>query len=349
MSTFSSPLIGTGETQSDAPAKSGFDDTKETTDGGEEKKTDDAAKKWISRIEKCKRVRKDMVYAWSDSVDYRRGKPFSEYDDEDRINVNIDWSMTKGKHAQLYSQTPQVYLTAKQKKFEPAVPVFTKQLNETLDEASVGAAMDETIIDCINASGFGISLVGYEALTQPKQVPSQEISKLPLHQLIAMKAGLMKVPMETINEKVSERYYIHRLSPSDFLWPIEFMGSNFDDADWLGHSGRMLWSEAKRRFKLKDEEKEKLVGAQSREENLRQDDDKSHAYEGVVEFDELFYWCHRFDPECKNFKQIGHVVFVKGKGEPVVGPGPWDGQRFDEQSKQYIGACQFPLRVLTLT
>ena len=349
MSVFTTPLIGTGETQSDAPAKSGFDDQRDAPEGGSEKKTDNSSSKWMARIEKCKRVRKDMIYAWSDSVDYRRGKPFSEYDDEDRVNVNIDWSMTKGKHAQLYSQTPQVYLTAKQKKFEPAVPVFSKQLNDTLDQASIGSAMDETILDAINASGFGISLAGYEALTQPKEVPSQEINNLPLPKLIAIKAGLMKMPMETIQEKVSERYYISRLSPSDFLWPIEFMGSNFDDADWVGRSGRMLWSEAKRRFKLKDEEKEELVGAQSREENLRQDDDKSHAYEGVVEFDELFYWCYRFDPECKYFEQIGHVVFVKGKKSPVIGPGPWEGQRLDEQSKKFIGACKFPLRVLTLT
>ena len=103
----------------------------------------------MARIDRCKRVRKNLVKPWSDNVDYRRGTPFTEYDDEDRINVNIDWSMTKAKHAQLYSQTPQVYLSPKQKKYEQAVEVFSKQLKNTLDEANVGAAMDESILDAM--------------------------------------------------------------------------------------------------------------------------------------------------------------------------------------------------------
>jgi len=335
----------------DTPAKDGFGEGPKpgSPDSNKETSGEDSAKKWMTRIDRCKRVRRDLVKTWSDNVDYRRGKPFTEYDDQDRINVNIDWAMTKAKHAQLYSQTPKVYLTAKQKQFDPAVPVFGKQLNDTLDSANMGSAMDECILDAINASGVGVLLTGYEALTQPKQIPSKEIENLPLPQLLMMKAGLMKVPMETVDEKVSERYYIRRLSPSDFLWPVEFTGSNFDDADWLGHSGKMLWADAQRLFNLDEEDKEKILGERGKEDNLRRDTEKEYGDEAVVDYDEVFYWCHRFDPEEKYFKKIGRVVFVKGKTEPVIPPGPWEGQRFDEQSKKYVGACKFPVRVLTLT
>ena len=77
----------------------------------------------------------------------------------------------------------------------------------------------------------------------------------------------MKVPMETVPQKVSERYYIHRLSPSDFLWPVEFTGSNFDDADWVGHSGKMNWADAKRIFKLDDADREKNLGGRGKDQN----------------------------------------------------------------------------------
>ena len=335
----------------DQPAKDGFGEgpKQEGTDSPKENYKQDSAKLWMARIDRCKRVRKDLVKTWSDNVDYRRGKPFSQYDDEDRINVNIDWAMTKAKHAQLYSQTPKVYLTPKHKEYEQAVPIFGKQLNDTLDEANVGAAMDEAILDAINASGFGVALVGYEALTQKKQIPSQSINDLPLPQLLLMKAKKIPVPMEEMDEKVSERYYIRRLSPSDFLWPVEFAGSDFDDADWVGHSGKMLWADAQRIFKLDLEEKEKVLGGRGKDDNLRRDTDKEYGDEPMVDYDELFYWCHRFDPDCKYFKQIGRVVFVRGKSDPVIGPGPWEGQRFDKDTKKYVGACKFPVRVLTLT
>lgn len=340
-----------GSNYADQPAKDGFGEGPKNsgTDSPREQYKQDSPKLWQARIDRCKRVRKDLVKSWCDNVDYRRGKPFTEWDDEDRINVNIDWSMTKGKHAQLYSQTPKVYLTPKQKTFEPAVDAFTKQLNETLDQANVGSAMDENVLDAINAAGFGFALVGYEALTQPKQVPSQEINNMPLPKLLAMKAGLIETPMETVQQKVSERYYIKRLSPSDFLWPVEFTGSNFDDADWVGHSGKMMWTEAARIFKLDDEDKEKILGGRTKEDNLRRDTDKDYSDEPVVDYDEIFYWSHRFDPACKFFEQIGRIVFVKGKTDPVIGPGPWEGQRLDEQTQKYVGVCHFPLRVLTLT
>ncbi len=128
---------------------------------------------------------------------------------------------------------------------------------------------------------------------------------------------------------------------------MEFTGSNFDDADWLGRSGKAMWAEALQMFEgLKEEDKEKVLNA-SRTKNLR-DAEHDDQQEPVVEYDEIFYWAYRFDPEEKQVKKIMHMVFVKGLKEPVVNE-PWKGQKLDPQTKKYIGSCKFPIRVLTLT
>src|SRR3990172_161562 len=70
----------------------------------EESVLPETKKRWQqfkSRIETCKQYRRKLVSSWSLNIDYRRGKPFASQMDEDRIAVNLDWSLTKTKHASL--------------------------------------------------------------------------------------------------------------------------------------------------------------------------------------------------------------------------------------------------------
>ena len=329
--------------------------------GGEHDKPGDAeqddpkslssAKAWRARIDRCKRVRKDLISAWADNVDYRRGKPFDQESDETRVNVSLDWSLTKGKHAQLFSQMPQVYLTSKQPAFEQAVPVFGKKLNETLDEAHLGNAITECVMDCINASGVGIVLCGYQATTRMTQVvvsPPNFAQMAPQEQQMLQATGGVK--MEDVPEVINARYFDKRISPADFLWPIEFTGSNFDDGDWIGHSDRMLWPEAQRELKLTDDQRQEIESSQQRSGNLRREYTQSQygSDDLVVEYDELFYWASRYDADEKYFSKIRRIVFVKGLTKPVISE-DYKGQELDEASNQYIGVRKFPLRVLTLT
>ena len=64
-------------------------------------------------------------------------------------------------------------------------------------------------------------------------------------------------------------------------------------------------------------------------------------------FNEAFYWRHRFDPDEKHFKAIWRIVYVDGIDEPVIHE-PWKGQQYDQQSGTYVGSCKFPIQVLTL-
>lgn len=306
--------------------------------------TQDTRSPWLSRIARCKSRRQELIAEWQINVDYRRGAPFTSESNEDRINVNLDWSKTKAKHANLFSQVPEVRLSSENDELTAATAVFAKQLNKTLAKAKVGTAVDEAVLDCINASGISAVVVSYERRTEPKDIPTVD----PLTAQALLEQG-QTIPTETVDVTTDTAFTSRRISPADLLWPVDFTGSDFDDAPWIGRSGVMTWAEAKNEFKLKDEDREKVIGAaRAIDGTLKTDPDPQSADSDVVHFDEIFYWAYRFDPDEKSFKRIKRIVFVSGLDTPVI-DGDWAGQRIDEETGAYLGACKFPIRVLTLT
>lgn len=308
------------------------------------------------RVDVCKNYRRKLITNWSVSIDYRRGKPFISQTDEDQISVNLDWTYTKAKQAALFSQIPQVRLNHAPEtlpKVLPWIPNFERTLNDRLIEAGIESAMDECIPDCINAAGIGVVMVSYECITEDRQVPSIDFASLPpeLH-TEALQSGTIggnPVPMETVPVPVDHRYQTSRLSPGDLLWPLPFIGSNFNNSPWIGRSGRITWADAVIRFGLKEEDKEKVLGEERPMlDRLTHDSerDKPQADE-MVSFDELFYKEFQFDEGVKSFSTIHHLVFVTGKTDPVVDE-PWKGQKLDEQSGALLGATKYPIQVLTL-
>jgi hypothetical protein len=307
-------------------------DNKVPVDSKTKKRNDELKSETIT----CKNYRRKLVANWSVSVDYRRGKPFTSQTDDDQVAVNLDWINTKAKQAALFSQVPQVRLSG-----SPQAAQFEQKLNNNLIEAGIESAMDECLPDCINASGLGSVIVSYEAITEDRQIPKHDPSTL---------AEGEEQEFETIPVPVDTRYVIERVSPADFLWPINFTGSNFDKAPFVGRSGRIRWADAQRRFNLPEEDKEAVLGEdRTFMDKLTHDveRDKSQA-DQMVNFDELFIREYLYDPEAKNFDAIRHIVFIAGKDDPVIDE-PWKGQRLDEGSGNLLGSTKFPIRVLTLT
>lgn len=298
-----------------------------------------------SQIDITKNYRRKLVQNWNVSIDYRRGKPFLTQSDDDQIAVPLDWSLTKTKTTALFSQVPEVRLshTPDSAAAGPWLAKLQTKLNDTLVMGGIEAAMDEALPDCINAAGFGVCLVSYEAITQDKEVPSLDINALP--------PGMdpSSVPMMTIPQVIDKRYTIQRVSPADFLWPLSFMGSDFDQAPWLGRSGRISWAEAVRRFKVKEEDRALIVGeGRQTQDTLTQDIEKERLSQDTqVEFDEIFYKEFQFDTESQSYSTIHHLVFVTGKKEPVIDE-PWKGQKLG-QDGQITGSIKSPVRVFTLT
>jgi hypothetical protein len=309
-----------------------------------------------SRAEICKQYRTKLVQNWMTSIDMRKGgKSSNTQSDDEQISVNPDWSLTKTKQASLFSQVPQVRVShpPQSSSAGPWLAAYETKLNDSLIQSGIESAMDECLPDCINAAGFGVVLVSYEALTEDKEVPAIDLSMLPpeLHAQV-LETGMIggvEVPMEVVPQVVDKRYLIQRLSPSDLLWPINFTGSNFDNAPWIGRSGRITWAEALQRGWVKPEDKDDVLGEDKTVmDKLNQDIEKEKlTSDQNVGFDEIFYKEQQYHPESKSFSTYHHLVFVTGKDEPVVDE-PWKGQRILEDGT-VIGSLKCPVRVLTLT
>lgn len=294
-------------------------------------------------INSCKTYRRKLIQNWTVAIDYRRGKPFASQTDEDRIAVPIDWSLTKAKQASLFSQVPQIRVDHAPDSLMagPWVAKFEHSLNDKLIQAGIEAAMNECLPDVINAAGIGAVLVAHESLMEEVELPITDPS-------ISPEDGTPQ-PI-TIPRPVDSRYTISRISPADLLWPINFTGSDFDSAPWIGRTGRISWAQAVQRFGLTERDKDSIMGEERTTlDRLTHDIDKDKTItEEMVGFDEVFYKEFQYNPEAKSYSAIHHLVFIQNKDEPVIDE-PWKGQKFDPTSKQLIGALKSPLRILTLT
>lgn len=324
---------------------------------GPEKDRKELYKEFRKRIDACKQYRRKLVANWVSNIDYRRGKPFASQTDEDRVVVNLDWSLTKSKHAALFSQVPQIHINhhPQTQTQGPWLRAFEQRINDSLIMAGIEAAMDEIMPDVINAAGIAAAVVSHEVITVEKEVPRQDLSLYPPDvSAQILKTQMMPdgspLMMEKITVPSDRRYVVSRISPADLLWPINFTGSDFDNAPWTGYSGRTSWAEGKRLFKLKDEDKDSIMGGEGRTQfdKLTHDIEKDKdTQDNEVNFDVIFYKDYYFNPEAKNYAKIKTMVFVTGKDQPVVDE-DWNGQR-ELEDGSLIGALKTPVRILTLT
>lgn len=315
------------------PIKDDHSSSSLTTDSKRKKRNDE----FRERITTCRNYRRKLITSWGTSIDYLRGKPFASQSDSDQIAVNLDWALTKAKKASLFSQVPEVRVNHGEDlllKSAPWVTPFQKKLNDTMNSAGIESAMDECLSDLINASGFATIMVSYESLQEDVELPLQPEDP--------------NSPKITIPRDTDHRYLVQRLSPSDFLWPTDFTGSDFDKAPWIGRSGRITWAEAVQQFKLLQEDKDKILGEdRPMMDKLTHDRERDKlAADDKVGFDEIFYHEFSYDSEAKSYSSIRRLVFITGKDDPVIDE-PWKGQKSVEGTT-IVGAQHYPIRVLTL-
>lgn len=311
-------------------------------------------KELCQQIEACKRYRRNLATKWETNVDYRRGKPFATNTDSDRINVNIDWSVTDTKQSDLFSQVPQIRVNHPPQTLSlPWVHSYEQRINDTLRSAGIESAMEEVLPDCINAAGIGAAIVAREALLDEIEVPSIDLSFFsPEEQQSITKSRMLPdgspLPMTTIPRILDQRYTITRISPKDLLWPIDFDGSDFDRASWIGRTGKLTWAEAKKRFSLNDEDKSKYVSTNVTDPHTpTRDTEKDQASQNTVQFDEIFYKEFQYNEKATSFATLHHLIFLGNEKEPVVDE-LWKGQRVLDDGS-VIGCLKFPIRALTLT
>lgn len=354
------------EVADESPLAPDVESTEDDRDG-EESRVPRTPKKVIeyykSQIALSKSHRRSFHSEWKTNVDLRLGRVGTAFTggyatpdgDDIQTEINPDWSLTKVKTANLYSQTPEVQLTHEDEQYKGALAPFRKALNYELGDkrANIGVPMEEVLNDVVNAAGVGGMLVGYVARFVDKAMPAEDLSYLPPDQQ-QMLIDQQLVAMVNVPQVASYKFFGQRISPTDLLWPASFVGSNFDDADWIGRSGRMGWADAKNELRLTDEQKEAVVNGddQSSMDSLRAQPERG-ALMGFesVRFDEIFYWRARVDPEEKNLKAIWRMVFVHGITDGPVIDEPWIGQKPLDGGMpgQFVGATKFPIQILTLT
>lgn len=319
-----------------------------------------SSKRWKAEIEQSREVRDKFVQnEWRTNVEYRRGKPFEKTSNEHRVSVPVDWSFTKSKEAGLFSQVPAVILVPKHERFKSAVPMMQKELNEVLTEqCKVGVAMEEALADKINASAIAGVICGYMATFRDVEIPDQDTSMLtPEQKQMAVEQGVVK--MLPSKKRVDCKFYTTRLSASQLLWPKNFKGSDFDDADWVGYDGVWTWAQALREAGASPERpgglteamKDQVCKSAKMPETLAPDGESApEPVEGdeLVSFTQIFYWAARQDPNELYLEKIHRIVFVDGRDEPIIDE-PLAAQEWDEATESFRGVTKFPLRIGALT
>lgn len=303
---------------------------------------------WKARLSSSRKRREERVATWQENVQARKGAGRTSDATSLRltttsgVSVNQDWPLTKAKIAQLYSVTPEVRLSPRLPEFQQAVPIFGRELNDTITEAGVGGTIEEVLADVVNAAGIGGVLVSCETRTEPRKVPLVDPSTVP-PELQA------QIPTTTVEHPTDICYLAQRVSPTDLLVPDDFTGSNYDKARWLGEDGRMTWPQAQANLGLTDDVKSKVLGQDKRTgvgQSLNADT-TSFRDTDVVNYTQLFYWRHYYHADETSFKALQRLVFVEGLDEPVINE-PYRAQK-RSQNGQLVGVTKNPIRVLTLT
>lgn len=319
------------------------------------------------KISQWRRFIRECVPEWTDSIDYRRGKPFASDSDDDRVAVNIDFPNVKRKHAGLYSQTPKVRLTPKHQSFRPGVPVFAKKVNDVLGHAGLGAAMFEVIPDVLNAAGIAAVHMAFESRTEDRDIDMTKIraSVMQTQMPAPPPAGAPGAPGAPAPQIVSlpfstaKRFDISRVSPADLICDLSFTGSDFNKSSLIGRRGRARWAQALKEFGyhatlrpngLKPGDKADVCGRDTRDAldklNRQETTTQNYVDTEIVMYDEVYYRCFMFNPDEPSFETIQRVVFVNGKQMPVVDE-KWKGQKA-LPNYGLAGACNYPIQVLTL-
>lgn len=300
-----------------------------------------AFKKGVDASEK---KTKNLVGTWQKNISATFGDLPKDYEDGDVV-VNKDYPRVKQKISQLFFRVPEVQTKPLRPGAALAAPVAAAALNQKLRDMRVSYMVDEVLTDAICASGMGVSEIEYEAISQPvKQKPAQ-FAQHPDEVFEGLvETGLAEY--ETVTVPTYECYTWRRSAPQDFLYPVSFDGSAWDDAPWLGVRFTMPAIEAKRQYKLsKDQLAAAKVTPGGGDETLN-GEAREESVEDRVQGYRIWYRACYFDPKATHKDHFRRLVWFKGMDAPAVHEdSPY--QRFD--GTDLIGVRRYPIRVLSFS
>ena len=188
---------------------------------------------------------------WDENVQAYLGQTLDSAPSSDTVVVPKEYSKVEQKSSLLFFQVPEVTLTAKQPGLEPAIPVFQAVLNDKLtNEINASALMAELLFDVLCPAGIAASKIGYEVEQDGMSVvqqPAMDPTGQPIVDPMTGQPAMMPVPVPNI---VHEKYFWERIPVKSLLIPVDFHGSDFDKAPWLGFKFETDLALAARTYKV---------------------------------------------------------------------------------------------------
>jgi hypothetical protein len=338
---------------------------------------------WLHRIKASEGVVEALSTEWKKNVRAYMGKVLAAAPRDHTVNVPLEYSYVEQKKSQLVFQVPEVHLKPKNPASAGAVPTFQAAVNHELgpENADAPTLIDETATDVL-LCGIAGSKIGYAADIRMRKVavmqdaPPDPVTLLPpidpetggplqvqAQQPVTTPDGMLQFGPDgkPVTEPAfkdepylaHEEYFWNQFPTEDLLLPVDFVGSNFDRAAWLGMKFVMDFAQAKKEYKLKDDFSATI---QTPRETLSSDERPARDGGNLkqVEGYEIWYKAAVFAPDENPLpKQIKQLVIIKGHNTPVKhenSPYQWvgDGQEGRPNDGKLHGMEGFPIHPLTL-
>lgn len=231
----------------------------------------------------------------------------AEPKDDDEVDPKIDYRHVESKKSQLYHRTPEVMLTAIDPEdetlpFNQLLPLRQKFLNYELGpkRANAKRAVHKTLVETLAASGWMITVVGYEDAKLP--VPPDPMTGMP-----PIDGNGMPVTEVTI----WSRRFISDISAKRLVIPDNFLdSSNFDAAPWLAYKGCMPVAQAKR---LKWNIPDGFSGSNiDKEISYKHTDQNPSPVEAELSYTIIWYYAAHCDYAVFNPELMRQLVLVDG-------------------------------------
>lgn len=271
--------------------------------------------------------REQFLQGWRDNVNMRvqrvYGGQLGDTQANDRLSSPEDWARTKQKVAQLMFKVPRVRAVALRPEYRQSEAKVTSLINKKMSkEVKTHVMIDECLSDVVNASGIMVSIIGVEQYSRPTELQNAFVGVAGAENAtdpsVAAQAPNAASPVpapQPVNQPIATRFYWERTSPAAFLWPREFVGSNFDEADWLGYETWIPLVLAKKFYNLPDD-----VKTSARPQLLSNElyPDTKFNTGGYVKLTVVWYKACRFDDDAFHPDHLRRLIFVDGVKEPVA-------------------------------
>lgn len=295
---------------------------------------------WQTRVEQARKLREPRLKDWKEAVEAYLGKRLAAMPQHDTVVVNKEYSFVELKKAQLAFQVPEFNLKPKRPGLEQAVHLFQAALNHELgpDGANLKPTLDACLFDVLTC-GIAAAEIGYDATIGQKTVmeppPMDPMSGMPMGQ---------PTPRE-VEFVMKEDYYWRRVSPDKLLLPLEFEGSQYDQAAWLGIEFEEDLESAKRNYNLPADFKGKTDHFESLS-GEKEGVGMASVSERVCGV-KLYYRAATFAPDEETHPDaIRCLIYIEGQSTPAVHIAcPY---QYVGDDGRLMGMMGFPIHPLTL-